>query len=171
MPCRRYSAKCHGVGHPGGDLNSCAQVLEPILAAQSGWTRIQCLPDVPGPGGTRGAAESSRGGRGGLVLHACAVRCCRASYQNVSEHRDRHSAVYRYNDYASTHYTTRLAVGIGLGLGLGSHGEPQWPSRVDVTARLVVPRDGTIALARGRAPTVGRVSLVQAEVAGCRARL
>ena len=23
------------MGHPGGDLNSCAQVLEPILAAQS----------------------------------------------------------------------------------------------------------------------------------------
>ena len=86
--------------------------------------RIQCLADISGPDDTRGAAESSRGGHGGLLLHACAVRCCRASYQNVSERRDRHSAVYRYNDYASTHYMTRLAVGIGLGLGLGSHGEP-----------------------------------------------
>ena len=124
MPKRRYIARHHDVCLPGGDLNRCAQLLEPILAAQSGWTRIQCLPDVNGPGGTCGAAEISRGSRGGLALHACAVQCCRVSYQNEAEDRDRQNAVYRYNDYTCKRPAARLAIEIGLGLGLGAHGEP-----------------------------------------------
>ena len=166
VPMRRYTTRHHDVGHPGGGECRCAQLLEHKLAAQSGWTRIPRLPDVHGPGATSGAAESSRGDRGVLVVHARAVRCCRASYRCESERRDRQHAVYRDNDYHSTHPTARVAICNKWTTSGGAHLEPSQPSRVDMSAHVVVPERGTIALARGRAPTVGIMTRVQAEVVG-----